>query len=284
MKNSTGKKMLFPLLLLLVYCCRMNAQNDGWIPSGYPKLGSKVWKTDGKIKYFVDSTMHISQRNEIIRKTKEYIADNLKFINESNFEDSVYLLITRDRNEIKKYIGIGYAGVTIIKNNDIPVNQVYSIYTEEHNPLKHELMHLVSFNKWGEVTDNIKLSWLIEGLAILADPDMDNRENCTFEEKYAYFLQTNNLLNSKDLMYPPSEYEMPKLKIAYNQSAYIVEYLIENYGLNRIKQQWKSGMECFQDIFGLTFDELILKINNELNQKYPALINLDWEKFNQRNY
>lgn len=281
MKNIIYKGVLF-LLLLLSHCSNLRVQENEWIPSEYPELKSKIWKVEGKHKYFVDSAMHISQRNEIIKLTKEYIADNLKLINETSYDDSLYVVIARDRDEMKKYFGRRYAGVTIMKNSSVPVNVIYSIYGKGDSPLKHELMHLVSLSKWGETIDNIRLSWLTEGLAILADPDLDNCEARTFEEKYVCFSQTDRLLGAKELCYPPSEYEMPKIKIAYAQSAYIVEYLIQNYGLDKIKQQWQSKMESFEEIFGLSFDELILTINNELNQKYPDPIDLDWEKFNQR--
>lgn len=277
-------KILLVLVSLLFFnSLNSVSQNSDWIPSEYPQLESKMWKIDGKIKYFVDSTMDISTRNEIIHKTKEYIADNLKFINETSFDDSLYLIIIRDRNEMEKYVGGRFAGITYIKDEIIPVNHIYSIYKKGDNPLKHELMHLVSLNKWGKTTGAF-VSWLSEGLAMLADPSLDNCEDHTFEEKYVYFLQNNKLLSAKELIFSMHDFVMPELKIFYAQSACIVDYLLRHYGMDKVKQQWISRIERFEEIFGLSFDELIIKINNELNQKYPNAIEFDWEKFNQRSF
>lgn len=273
--------LTFLILFLLLTSQNIISQNDGWLPTEDPILEGKVWKIDGKIKYHVDSTMQISQRNEIICKTKEYIEDNLKFINESNFDDSVYILIARDRNEIKKYCGYTFSGFFMMKNDLVPVNQVLAVYKNGHSPLKHELMHLVSSNKWGNSSSS-KLRWLREGLAMLADPDMDNCEGSTFEEKYVYFLQTKQLFSPEDFMLPFGDHKMPQVKIIYAQSAYIVEYLIKNYGMGKIKELWQNPMNDIEEVFGLTFDELIMKMNTELNEKYPDPIDFHWEKFNQR--
>lgn len=284
MENFKVGLILYLFLLSLLSCGSVNAQENGWFPAGHPRLASKDWKREGNITYFVDSTMHLCQRNEIIHKTKEYIADNLRFINEFNFDDSVYVVITRDRNEMKKYFGRNFGGFAHIKNEYEPFNWIYAIYGKGNSPLKHELMHLVVETKWGEPLDPSRLTWLSEGLAMLADPELDNNEERTFEEKYVYFLQTNRLLSTEDLMLPFSEHKMPQVKIIYAQSAYIVEYLIRNYGMSKVKQMWNTYMVFFESVFGFTFEQLMLDISKELNKKYPDPINLDWDKFNQRGY
>ena len=45
---------------------------------------------------------------------------------------------------------------------------------------------------------------------------------------------------------------------------------------------WQTGMDDFEIIFGLKFEDVILGINGFLNNKYPDTINFDWVKFRQK--
>lgn len=274
MKNTT---LLF-IISLLIANCEFLCQDNDWKPSMYLTLENKISKIDGKIRYTVDSTMALSDRNELIRKTKRDIVDNLALINESEFNDSLHIVIVRDKDEIKEITGYRVAGLTIAKDEVFPENLILSIYGKNPNPLKHELMHIICRRKWGEAS----VTWLNEGLAILADPSVIDCDNQTFEERYVFFLQNNMLFSSEQLRQSPINYEMPKDKIFYSQSGYIVSYLIDNYGLNKIKELWFSTIDSFHDIFGLSVCELTLKINNELNGKYPNPIEFNREGFNKR--
>lgn len=275
--------ILLSIFSLLIANCELLSQDNGWEPSLDSNLLHKVTKMDEKIRYTVDSTMELSQRNEIVRKTKEYIADNLRFIKETNFEDSIWVIIVYDRNEMKKYVNRAVGGIVISKNSFISMDHVLAIHNEGYSSLKHELMHVVSRSKWGDI-GGFQLRWLSEGLAMLADPDIDNCESLNFEKKYAYFLQTNKLISTEDLIFSTSDLKMPEVKIFYAQSAYIVEYLLKNYGLDKVKQQWGLPMDSFSEIFGLAFDELISRINTDMREKYPDPVELDWNKFNQRTF
>lgn len=65
--------------------------------------------------------------------------------------------------------------------------------------------------------------------------------------------------------------------IGYHQSAYIVEYLINNYGIERLETFWKQGFSSFESIYGLTFSDMISELNKELLKVHPKSPKIDWE-------
>ena len=67
--------------------------------------------------------------------------------------------------------------------------------------------------------------------------------------------------------------------IAYHQSAYIVQSLIEFQGIEKIKELWQAGFIDFEKIYGMPFSEMESKINTSIMDKYPTSIVIDWETF-----
>ena len=67
--------------------------------------------------------------------------------------------------------------------------------------------------------------------------------------------------------------------IAYHQSAYISQYLMENFGIQKFSLLWQSGFRDFEKIYGIRFQQIQLEIKNKLNQKYPESPNIEWSVF-----
>jgi hypothetical protein len=268
-------KVYIPFLFCLLFCCNLISQNDGWGPPSFPQLKGKVSKTDANIRYTVDSTMSIDQRNDVIKKTEEAISRNLALINEADLDEPIHVVLFRELN----YFGDKIWGAFMMKGNGIQENMIGSIYGPQRNSLNHELMQLITTIKWGVQKDN-RLKWLFEGLAIYTNKDAFDYDGHTLEERYVYFMQNNKLFTTDTLLSFSIKEEMPHNKIAYNQIAYVVEYLISHYGIEKIKVLWQGGMDNFEMIYGLTFKDLMVNINDVLSRKYPNSIDFNWAAFN----
>jgi hypothetical protein len=142
------------------------------------------------------------------------------------------------------------------------------------NPLKHEVMHLISRCKWGTSKDD--QAWLEEGLATFAAPEAEC-DTLSFEEKYRDILQNGKAVDADALLLHFKEQQTPK--ICYNQSAYIVGYLIEKYGIDRLRKLWIGGMEVFQELYGMSFNSLVQQVERQLMQSSQPAISLDWNDF-----
>jgi hypothetical protein len=262
--------------------------DDGWLSAYNPEsisnaqLNRMKTREYGTLRFTVDTILSIEERNEAVVKTKEYIAQNLAIINELEFKDSIHIYLVPDRDRMFDLLGGRIGGVTGLRDEHNPENSIYSVYNKTHNPLKHEVMHIVTMLKWGNEM-RVGIMWLSEGLATFACPESENCDGHTFEERYVYLLQSGKLLSLDALTdFEVGNDNIFRKKQFYNQSAYIVEYLFEKYGIEKIKILWQSGMEDFEKIYGLTIENMIGELEKELMRKYPDPIDFSWEEFNKR--
>lgn len=309
-----------PLIILLLLLSNNIAvsQNNDWKPSSPPFPSNMSTKFDGNIKYTVSPSISADKRNKVIINTQKYIIQNLELIQESMFNDSVHILIVKNRDEMKKYFGVPFAGLTGLKDEYIKENLIYCVYDENYDPLKHEIMHIISFIKWGG--PHGVPGWLVEGLPTFAGQVFFDCDCLTLEERYVYLLQTGRLLDIKKLMgFPKLGEASNESKAGYNQSGFLVKYLLDNYGVEKLRELWMNSAEeyekterqvsqmiteqniainnaeamlelfethslatflpVFEKLYGISFDNMIEKINGELKQKYPYTINYEWEEF-----
>lgn len=271
------KHFLISFVLLLLGNSLLVAQKSDWTEPPYDALTGKVSKTEGNIRYTMDSIMTIEDRNKAINTVKQYINENLLLLDETDFNDSVHIVLTKDRDEMYKYIYERFQGYYMPKNYDvtgIPENMIFCIYGIPHDALKHELMHMLSRSKWGNMeTNNGWSTWLDEGLAVFANPESLNCDGRTLEERYTYFLQNNELLELDSLF--SSSNIIYNNKRSYTQAGYIVSYLVDNFGIKKLKTLWQSGMNDFEKIYGIRFEDIILQMHDKLKLKYPMPISID---------
>lgn len=254
------------------------SQDSDWIKSTFPNLENKMTKVDGNIRYFIDSYLSSIEMDSMTIVSQQYINQNLDLINESDFIDSLYIILVQNKDEMIKYTGHKISGIALLKDEFVPQNMVCCI----PKVLKHELMHIITQLKWGLNSDVRIPDWLTEGLAVYANPEAESCDKYTLEQKYIYFLQNEMLLSSDMLIQFPSilEVDTKVLDIAYNQAGYIVSFLIDKYGIDKLRMLWSKGMNDFDKIYECSFEDMISKIRDELKLKHPCRINItDCELF-----
>lgn len=264
------------VVILLLINCNIFSQNNEWLPVEHLDLGlgDKVWKVDGKIKYFVDSATSIDQRNTIVKKTKQCLAENLKLLNEFKINDSIYLIIVRDGKTIE-YLKQSWLAVPK-GEQDVPVHLLICIYSDKQDAIQRGLMDMILKIKWGKQKSS--LNWLHKGLVYISNPQMDNCEGYSLENKYTFLLQNDKLLPNSQLV-EQSEIDSSLIPFANSQSAYITEYILEKHGIEKIKILLTEGMPQFEKIYGLSFNDVILTINQNLNKEHTNSINFNKEIF-----
>ncbi|MBK5722122.1 hypothetical protein JGH11_14690 [Dysgonomonas sp. Marseille-P4677] len=266
---------VFILLLILYYNnCYLVAQDNEWKLSEYSELKGRIWKIDDKIKYFVDSATSIDQRNTIVKKTKQYLAENLKLLNKSTLDDSIYLVVVRDGKTIE-YLRHSWLS-TPKGNQNMSINLLICIYSDKLDAIQPGLMDMILKIKWGE--QNSSLNWLHKGLVYISNPQEDNSQGYTLENKYTFLLQNYKLLPNNQLL-EETEIDSNLIPFANSQSAYITKYILEKYGIEKIKTLLTEGMSQFKKIYGLSFSNIILTINQNLNNKHTKSINLNKDIF-----
>lgn len=273
-------KLLILLVLLLPYYA-FSQENEWSLRTDFQvNVGEMVYKQEGKIKYTFYSDVSLEERNSMMSLTNLYINENLAILKESEFTDSIDVILVRNRDDMIMHVGEPISGVAQPKTNEFVKQKLIVCIGGDKNPLKHELMHMVSQCKWGTPEDMNRLTWLEEGLATYADPKAEC-DDYSFEEKYVYFMQSKKIINEDSLV---NQFTDQYPKIAYNQSAYIVKRLIDNYGIDYLRKLWTGTMDDFVTIYGVSFNDFMRMIEVELQEKYPDSIDFDWTKFEKTCY
>jgi len=257
------KTSCFFLLLLLLSTPFATAQNEVWLDE------CKSSRIIGTLRFTFPSNVGIDQRNHYIQKNLNCIEECLNIINEHHFTDSVEVEFLKDRNTMKKYLGWPASGMAY------PDRKTMFCIMAEKTPIKHEWMHMIAMLKWG--TPDQTLTWINEGLATYAD----KCSGYSNEEIYTYFIQSKKLINIDNLIH---DFYKQNDIISYFQAAYLVEYLIEKYGIPKFKLLWKSNITEFEKIYDKPLNDIVNEINNDLGKKYTEPVKFDWNEFEKGCY
>lgn len=337
MKETISFILLFILMISYISCKRKFDSNAAdWQPAHIHNLDGFVSKQVGTIKYTMQASRSLEEREEIIAETEKNIAECLAMIGETEFNDSLHICLLYNLADAERHFGYHCVSLSGLKEEDyikerpeykdtpfISENSIRCIYEygSEYNLLKGEIMRLILFLKWGY--ESIEPRWLVYRMSNFVASDFFNCDGLTLEERYAYLLQNNKLLETCWLKNFPERRDEAFIsnKAAYNQSAYLVKYLFENYGIEKIKTLWIDGAKAyrakeqkiyeeipeevrsnigysfdpsqyglgfdrditflptFEQVYNISFQEMIEKTNDEIRTKYPDPINLSWEDF-----
>ena len=173
---------------------------------------------------------------------------------------------------MKKYTGMTPAGIVFLDHNI-----VYVVASDDPNevgpPIKHELMHMMSMTSWGyPVNDSI---WMNEGLAAFAE---NNCNGYTDAQVYRYLYQHDMLIPMEDLA---SGFHRQPEMIAYHQAAYIVQYLLEHYGVEKFRKLWNQGFASFEEIYFFSFRKVEMAMDKKVKRDYPRSPEINWKVFQE---
>lgn len=259
------KKLTYLLLILSFYSCttqKKSSNDENWT-----KIVTET-KTVNNITYYFSSEVEIPRRNLAIEECQKAIEENLKLIEETEFNTKMDIEFLKSRKEMLKYGGMAAQGLAY-PNRDV----FFTLLKDKGSPIKHEMVHMITMYKWG--TPPYSNTWMNEGLATYSGGTCFKY---SLEDIYKYFIQSNKLISMDKLS--EDFYENPDM-IAYTQSAFICKFLIDNYGISKFKELWKSGYEKLNEIYGFDSKTLENTLKDYINKKYPKDINFDWEEFNK---
>jgi hypothetical protein len=210
-------------------------------------------------------------RDKLIASCLEGVKSDISLVNLPEFTDTITIQFLVSREEMKKYTGIPASGVTLL----YPRKIIYMVLNDQEKgaPIRHELMHMILLCNWGG-PDQTSL-WMHEGLAAFSQNECNGYND---EQIYRYFAATGMLLPMDSLV--NQFYHTPEM-IGYHQAAFIVQYLLKNYGVEKIRKLWQQGFDAFKDIYGTSFDRMQMDINSEAKKDYPTAPKIDWKVFSQ---
>lgn len=164
----------------------------------------------------------------------------------NNYASGLNLLAVDSEDQMKEITGLHVKGMAIIGHD-----MVVFVYNDKIRPqFKHEIGHYITHDEWGEPAYRL----LDEGFATFTD------NQCFYDNPIysinAYMLKNNKLL-AFDALVNNFDAETAKSDVVtYLQSAGIVKYLYEKYGIAKFKQLWTEGFTKFETIYGFSTKQL----------------------------
>jgi len=263
-------KLVFILILTLTGCAQLREQSkpldkDGWITE------TKISKLIENVNFvFPESGYAFENKEYLIKQTFDAIENNKKILKKSEFNDTIYVRVMSSRDEMFIYTGTRAYG------NAYPYWSTLNIVLNENAlnpPIKHEMMHLMAMLDWDYPKRNS--TWINEGIATYS---ANNCNGYSVEQIYRFFMAEDKLIPIEDLV---SNFYGNSEMVSYHQSGYIVQYLLEKYTIKQFKQLWTDGFEKFENIYGLSYQEIENNLKKAVVEKYPENPKIDWEKFSE---
>ncbi len=242
-------------------------KSDDW------ELNSQVTKQLNNFYFtFPASGYAFKNRDALVEKCLEAFKQNCALIKDPSYTEFTKIRFVTSKNDMLLHANLYVSNIADIKSRSIhmTVSEEATEGEKKANPpIIHEVMHMVSMTAWGTPPQNN--NWLNEGLATYA---ANNCSGFSVSEIYRFFLEEGMLLSPEQLS---QNFFQSDEMIGYHQSAYIVEYLINNFGIERLETFWKQGFSSFESIYGLTFSDMISELNKELLKVHPKSPKIDWE-------
>jgi len=237
------------------------------------ELKPRVTKQVGNLYFtFPSEGYAYDHRDSLVDECLAAIKENCKIIKDPEFTEFTRVMFVDSKTEMLLHADLFIKGGMV----NIWTRSVYMMVTDigkenetsTNPPIKHEFMHLVSMTEWGSPPQNN--NWLNEGLATYAG---NNCSGYTVAEIYRYFLEEKMLVPIETLT---SKFYHVEEMIGYHQSAYIVEFMISNYEIEKLEELWKNGFSSFENIYGFTFSQMEIEINKHVIELYPISPGIDW--------
>jgi len=234
-------------------------------------VDKQLTKTVGKISFTFPSIGYAyDNRNKLVEECLQAIKSNIALIKLTHYTDTISIQFLTSRQEMKKYTGMTPSGIALVQSKILYV-VANGDPKEVKPPIKHELMHMISMTTWGYPRQDS--NWMNEGLAALAE---NNCNGYNDEQIYRYLLDKNMLISMDNLT--TSFYKQPEM-IAYHQAAFIVQYLLNKYGVEKFKDLWSQGFDAFGKIYNISFSQVKADISTQAKQDYPSAPSISWNTF-----
>jgi hypothetical protein len=232
------------------------------------KTNCSVTKTIRNITFnFPSNGFAFDNRDSIVNACFDAINHNLSIIHQKDYTDTIVAQFLSSRKEMLENTGYATSEYAFPQ-----MDKIWFVADKDIRPLiKHEFMHMITFRLWGQPPQ--QSYWLKEGIATYAQ---NSCNGFAVEQIYAFFEKKNMLIAIDSLA---GHFYTQPMMIAFHQSAYIVQYLIETYGIQKFSLLYQSGFDRFENIYGIRFKQILLDISNKLDKKFPKAPDINWNTF-----
>jgi hypothetical protein len=139
---------------------------------------------------------------------------------------------------------------------------------------RHEIAHVLSHNLWGHSQDSFTTGWMSEALATYAGGSCSGY---SIDEISAYLDGHGELIPLDSLA---RQFRSYNDLVAYLQAGSFFGYILDEYGLTRVRALWEQGFERFERVIKKTPAAVDAEWRNHLKVSYPEP-KVDWAPLNK---
>ncbi len=155
-----------------------------------------------------------------------------------------WIIYVDSRADMQKIVGRPVGGWA----DGVARTAVNTVSTDGRSPDYHEVMHVAATVAWG--VPSTPWAWINEGLATYASGDCAGAK---IHPLSAALIDTGSAVSLNHLIY--NFWEVDEIS-AYLQSASVVGYIRETYGVGAVRRIWQGGPEAISAAMGMEINQL----------------------------
>jgi hypothetical protein len=232
-----------------------------------------TWETletdNARIHYQPDSYAagHIDQ---FVDDAEQALANGLLLLGEKRFTPRIDVFHLKSRDQMKHITEYPVRGWT-----DPAARTVLLVRSSAANQgERHEIAHVLSHNLWGHSQDSFTTGWMSEALATYAGGPCSGY---SIDEISAYLDGHGELIPLDSLA---RQFRSYNDLVAYLQAGSFFGYILDEYGLTRVRALWEQGFERFERVIKKTPAAVDAEWRNHLKVLYPEP-KVDWAPLNK---
>ena len=269
---------LWPVVLLLTIGC------EGTPACFYPKhptgLAAAALR-DTAFTWQTRETRHVrvhfqagsyaaNHIDQFVKDAEEGRANGLRLLGEKRFVPRIDVFHLTSRDQVKRLTGYAVRGWTDPESRTVLLVRSSSANQGE----RHEIAHVLSHSIWGHSRDWLSTGWMSEALATYAGGPCSGY---SIDEIVAYLDRRDELIGLDSLA---TGFRSFNDLVAYLQAGSFFGYVLDQYGLPRVRALWEQGFERLESIVGKTPAAIDAEWRTHLRTAYPAP-KVDWAPIKQ---
>jgi hypothetical protein len=192
-------------------------------------------------------------------------ANGLRVVGEKRFIPRIDVFHLKSRDQMKRITGYPVRGWTAPESRTVLLVRSSSANQGE----RHEIAHVISHSLWGHSRDWLTTGWMSEALATYAGGPC----SCYSIDEISAYLDRRGELIPLDSLAP--QFRSYNDLVAYLQAGSFFGYVLEAYGLPRVRALWEQGFERFHTILEKPPAAVDAEWRNHLRASYPQP-RIDW--------
>ena len=266
--------IIVTIIILGAFCSLSPVRADVDEPVGLAaytlKLKNFEWLTKSskhfRCHYLSDSKAEREIDSLIIRNEASLLS-HLNILEVEKYNKIIYIFYFDTREQINDVVMKPFRALA-----DAESMTVLAVRNSEEDARDaHEIMHVVSFDLWGGWERRNELAWLGEGIATYADMPCNGYE---MSELAAHILKNTD--DSSPLDSLAQEFRKYPEMIGYMLMESFVEFVLENYGIEYLRNLWLEGYDGFEKVFGKDVATIEQEWLDYMNNEYPNPDVPDW--------